>query len=116
MVLEGLLNDGQHLLVHEACNGVLHHLLFFSELAAQVVEVEGVKRGGHKTQYSIRGFRHCALQSTLPHGFCYRSEGGELMQFTKLVSKGLIVAIATATLGGCYTMDPYSNEKKVSKT
>ena len=38
------------------------------------------------------------------------------MSFKNLAFKALIVAIATATLGGCYTMDPYSNERKVSKT
>ena len=38
------------------------------------------------------------------------------MLFKNLAAKSLIVLIAAATLGGCYTMDPYSNDKKVSKT
>lgn len=38
------------------------------------------------------------------------------MLFKNLAAKSLIVLIAAATLGGCYTMDPYTNDKKVSKT
>ena len=38
------------------------------------------------------------------------------MQYKRLLSKAAIVAVIAATLGGCYTMDPYTNEKKVSKT
>ena len=38
------------------------------------------------------------------------------MNLKNVASKGLIVAIATTTLAGCYTMDPYTNEKKVSAT
>ena len=38
------------------------------------------------------------------------------MQYKILLSKAAIVAVIAATLGGCYTMDPYTNERKVSKT
>jgi len=38
------------------------------------------------------------------------------MQFNNLASRGFIACVAAATLASCYTMDPYSNEKKVSKT
>ena len=38
------------------------------------------------------------------------------MQYKLLLSKAAIVAVIAATLGGCYTMDPYTNERKVSKT
>jgi outer membrane protein OmpA-like peptidoglycan-associated protein len=38
------------------------------------------------------------------------------MHTNNLVSKGLITALIATTLAGCYTMDPYTNEKKVSKT
>jgi outer membrane protein OmpA-like peptidoglycan-associated protein len=38
------------------------------------------------------------------------------MQYKILLSKGAIVAVVAAMLGGCYTMDPYTNERKVSKT
>src|SRR5687767_10884876 len=65
----------------------------------------------------LRHLRRSALQSTLPHAFCYLFQRRNIsMLFKNLASKGLIVAVATATLAGCYTMDPYSNERKVSKT
>jgi outer membrane protein OmpA-like peptidoglycan-associated protein len=38
------------------------------------------------------------------------------MQLKNLASKALVMAIAASMLAGCYTMDPYTNEKKVSKT
>jgi outer membrane protein OmpA-like peptidoglycan-associated protein len=38
------------------------------------------------------------------------------MQYKILLSRAAIVAVIAATLGGCYTMDPYTNERKVSKT
>ena len=38
------------------------------------------------------------------------------MSFKKLLSKAIILSVAAATLAGCYTMDPYTNDKKVSKS
>jgi outer membrane protein OmpA-like peptidoglycan-associated protein len=38
------------------------------------------------------------------------------MSFKQLLSKATLLAVAAATLAGCYTMDPYTNERKVSKT
>jgi outer membrane protein OmpA-like peptidoglycan-associated protein len=38
------------------------------------------------------------------------------MSFKNLLSKGTILGVVAATLAGCYTMDPYTNEKKVSKS
>jgi outer membrane protein OmpA-like peptidoglycan-associated protein len=38
------------------------------------------------------------------------------MPLKNLAWKGLVVAIAASVVAGCYTMDPYTEEKKVSKT
>jgi outer membrane protein OmpA-like peptidoglycan-associated protein len=38
------------------------------------------------------------------------------MQLKSTLTKGLIVGVTTAFLAGCYTMDPYTNEKEVSKS
>lgn len=38
------------------------------------------------------------------------------MQLKNIVTKGLVMAITASVLAGCYTMDPYTNDKKVSKT
>ncbi len=45
MLLEALADDRQHLLVHEAPDAVLDHLLVFAQQAAHVVQVERIERG-----------------------------------------------------------------------
>ena len=42
MFLKALLDDGQDLLVHQPCNRILHHALFFTECAANVEQIQGV--------------------------------------------------------------------------
>jgi hypothetical protein len=46
MLLETILDDGQHTFVDEAADGVLHGALVVGEQAADVVEIEGVEHGG----------------------------------------------------------------------
>jgi len=38
------------------------------------------------------------------------------MPLKNVLSKATILGVIAATLAGCYTMDPYTNEKKVSKS
>jgi hypothetical protein len=44
VLLEVLLDGREHLIVDEACDGVLHELFVLAEQAAYVVEVERVER------------------------------------------------------------------------
>ena len=46
MLLEALLDDGQHLLIDEAADRVLHHSFVLGEEAANVVEIEGIQHLG----------------------------------------------------------------------
>jgi hypothetical protein len=43
VVLEVVLDDGQHPVVHHARDGILHHALVFGEQSAHVIEVERVQ-------------------------------------------------------------------------
>ena len=43
MLLEAVLDDGQHFLVDEAADGVLHHAFVLGEEAADVVEIEWIQ-------------------------------------------------------------------------
>ncbi len=43
MLLEAVLDDGQHLLVDETADRVLHHAFVLGEQAADVVEIEGIQ-------------------------------------------------------------------------
>ncbi len=43
MLLEAVLDDGQHFFVDEAADGVLDHALVVGEQAAQVVQIEWIQ-------------------------------------------------------------------------
>src|SRR5687768_17590749 len=61
MLLEALLDDGQHFLVDETADRVLDHALVVGEQSAQIVQIEGIQHramirgigGGPQFRYSL---------------------------------------------------------------